>query len=109
MTHSVSLIQGLLEHVDKGGDLRAAPAGLPRGIASVEAHVQLLVRHGLVDLEQGAERAVRGLTREGARLLTAMRDERVRKRILEGTKKLGEEATIEVVLEIAKDAFTDLL
>lgn len=108
MRHDPELIRQILDHVACGsGNLNAA-AILMAGAHSpdaVERHVALLIEHKLLD---GTSQIVHGLTEKGHAMRRALHDKNVRAKIKHAGEHLGEDVTIEIILDIAKTVLLGL-
>ena len=102
MKHDPELIRHILDHVAhraSGPELSAIPSPDGHSAESVAHHAALLKEHNLLE---GTTHAVHGLTEKGHALRRALHDKEVMARIKHAGEHLGEDATIHIVLDIAK-------
>lgn len=109
MQYDISLIHKILSEIEGGRDPWELSGEGNHDSQTVTGHIRALIQHKLVECEDKAHKSIQGLTHEGRRFLTAIRDENVRERIREIMKKLGEEMKSEIVMEIVKDAVLEML
>ncbi len=109
MKHDISLIHSILEQVENGKNPWLVSGDQTHSLQAIEPHVRLLIEHRLIHCARDAEKTIHTLTHEGARFLRAIRDENTREKILRRMEDYGEKATLEVLIEIVKDALMEML
>ena len=109
MPHDPELIRHILEHADRPAAERGTveiPVPATHSPAAVARHVALMIEHklldGLASAAPGEPHRIRGLTDLGRDLHQALRDKRVRQKIKHAAVHLGEDATLHLLLDIAK-------